>query len=256
MHVVVLASGSSGNATLVRNGSTAVVVDAGVSARQLTLRLAALGMTLADLDGILLTHEHGDHTCALKAALAKAPVPVFANTFTRQALEAGGTNAPWRIFETGSTFDVGTLRVRAFAVPHDAVDPVGFRIESAGRSFGILTDLGHATGTVFDALRDIDALLIETNHDTDLLARDAKRPWSIKQRITSRHGHLSNDAAAQVVATLGSPRLRTIVLAHLSRDCNTPDLAISAIQRALGSQSPNVAVHCASPDRPVSFEVH
>jgi phosphoribosyl 1,2-cyclic phosphodiesterase len=249
--VITLASGSEGNATLVRNETATFLVDAGLSARQLTTRLLAVGTPPEQLSGILLTHEHCDHTSALKVLLMRHQLPVFCNPLTARALqEAGLVHGNWKLFQTGSDFSLGSFAIRAFSVPHDAADPVGFRISSNGSCFGVLTDLGYATRLVFEMLRGIRALLIETNHDEELLQKDARRPWSVKQRILSRHGHLSNTAAARVLSELEAP-LQQIILGHLSRDCNSPQLALDSAARGLATGCSNQAsIHCAGQDAP------
>ncbi|MET0253793.1 MAG: MBL fold metallo-hydrolase [Terrimicrobiaceae bacterium] len=250
--VITLASGSDGNATLVRNETATFLIDAGLSARQLTARLLATGISPEQLSGILLTHEHGDHTSALKVLLMRHQLPVFCNSLTARALhDAGLVHENWKLFQTGSEFSLGSFTIRAFSVPHDAADPVGFRISSSGSCFGVLTDLGYATRLVFEMLRGIQALLIETNHDEELLQKDARRPWSVKQRILSRHGHLSNAAAARVLSELEAP-LQHIIIGHLSRDCNSPQLALDSVARALAIAgcSAQASVHCAGQDAP------
>jgi phosphoribosyl 1,2-cyclic phosphodiesterase len=235
LEVTILASGSAGNAALVRGGGTRILLDAGLSARRLTDRLAACGVAPESLDGIVLTHEHGDHTAALRVLCAKREIPVYANRMTAAALEAGPMAGyrNWRFFANGAAFSVGGLTVESFSVPHDAVDPVGFLIRSAAATFGLLTDLGHATQLVIERMREADALFIETNYDDDLLQRDTRRPWSVKQRISSRHGHLSNRAAAEVVGELAAGRLGSVLLGHLSRDCNSAELAVAAVAAPL-----------------------
>ena len=250
--VITLASGSDGNATLVRNETATFLIDAGLSARQLTARLVETGTSPEQLSGILLTHEHGDHTSALKGLLMRHQLPVFCNPLTARALQdAGLVHGNWKLFQTGSEFPLGSFSIRAFSVPHDAADPVGFRISANGSCFGVLTDLGYATRLVFEMLRGIRALLIETNHDEELLQKDARRPWSVKQRILSRHGHLSNTAAARVLTELEAP-LDQIILGHLSRDCNSPRLALDSAARALAiaGWSAHANVHCAGQDAP------
>ena len=251
--VITLASGSEGNATLVRKESAAFLVDAGLSARQLEARLLAMGSSTEELSGILLTHEHGDHTSALKVLLTRHEhLPLFCNPLTARALrESGLIHEDWKLFETGSEFSLGSFAIRAFSVPHDAADPVGFRISSNGSCFGVLTDLGYATRLVFEMLRGIRVLLIETNHDEELLQKDSRRPWSVKQRILSRHGHLSNSAAARVLSELEAP-LERIILGHLSRDCNSPQLALDSAAQAvaLTGCSARASIHCARQDEP------
>ena len=251
LEVTILASGSAGNSALVRCGATSILLDAGLSARKLTERLAACGMAPEALDGVVLTHEHGDHTAALRVLCAKREIPVYANRMTAAALEAGSMEGHrnWRFFANGSTFCVGELTIEAFSVPHDAADPVGFLIRNTEATFGLLTDLGHATQLVIERMREADALLIETNYDEDLLQRDTRRPWSVKQRITSRHGHLSNRAAADVVAELAEGRLRTLLLGHLSRDCNSEPLAVAAVAAPLERVGRReVSIYCAAQD--------
>jgi len=141
----------------------------------------------------------------------------------------------WRLFETGRAFSVGSLEIESFSVPHDAVDPVGYVIRDGSGALGVLTDMGYATKMAIERVREAHTVLIETNHDEQMLQADTKRPWSVKQRILSRHGHLSNDAAGAVARELmGSGNIQRFVLGHLSRDCNSSELAIEAVARALG----------------------
>lgn len=238
-----LGSGSSGNAAVVRAGGTTVLLDAGLSARRLLTRLAAAGFSPDDLDAVLLTHEHGDHAGGLPVLLRTLRCPVYATRLTAEEVrgqDPRNTAASWQIFATGSSFAVGSLRVSAFSVPHDAADPVGFTLECGGTLLGLLTDLGHVNNSVAHHVSGVHCLFVEANHDEALLQADTKRPFSIKQRIMSSHGHLSNAAAGNLSARIAGSRLRHVVLGHLSRDCNEPDLAVSAVRSALGGAS---AVH-------------
>ncbi len=244
MEVLVLGSGSAGNSTLVRGGGACVLVDAGLSAKQMECRLMASGVDPSSIDGVLLTHEHSDHTGGLKVFLKRWKIPLYCNALTARALKCPEIPGGVRLFETGSRFSIKDLQIRSFTVPHDASDPVGFRIEEEKSGFGVLTDLGYATRLVVEALREIHGLLVETNYDDALLQSDTKRPWSVKQRIASRHGHLSNADAAELVSKLEAPALETVILCHLSRDCNTPDLAVGAVGGKLQPRNPRV--HCAS----------
>lgn len=253
MEVIVLASGSSGNAALVRSGSTQVLVDAGLSCRQLCLRLAAVGVPNPSvLDGIVLTHEHGDHMSAVRLMTKKFDVPVYANRNTAAAMSMDGRAADlaWRFFSTGAEFSVGGLMIESFAVPHDASEPVGFCVRNTAEAFGFLTDLGHTTAALAERLREVSGLLIEANYDDALLAADLKRPWSIKQRIQSRHGHLSNDEAARFVSQLAGGRLRNVIVGHLSRDCNSPESADACFARYLGGPGGAMRVTCVHQDAP------
>jgi phosphoribosyl 1,2-cyclic phosphodiesterase len=249
LEVTILASGSAGNSALVRCGGTRILLDAGLTARRLTDRLAACGVAPEALDAIVLTHEHGDHTAALRVLCAKREIPVYANRMTAAALEAGpmAGHRNWRFFANGAAFAVGELTVESFSVPHDAVDPVGFLIRNASATLGLLTDLGHATQLVIERMREADALFIETNYDDELLQRDTRRPWSVKQRISSRHGHLSNRAAAEVIGELAEGRLARVLLGHLSRDCNSAELAVAAVAAPLARVGRgDVPIYCAA----------
>lgn len=248
--IITLGSGSAGNATLIRAEGSTFLVDAGLSAKQLTMRLQACGTSVEHLSGILLTHEHHDHTSSLKVLLARHELPVYCNAMTAHSLKEGGlAHKNWKIFQTGHEFTLGTFTVRAFLVPHDAAEPVGFRISGPGGCMGVLTDLGHATHSILDALRGVRSILIETNYDEKLLQNDTKRPWSVKSRISSRHGHLSNVAAGRVLADLAAP-LENVIIGHLSRDCNSPELAVGAIRQCLDAAgyTPATTIHCAAQD--------
>ncbi len=225
-----LGSGSGGNCTLIETGKTAILVDAGMSCRQITQRLAGVGRPLHEIAGILVTHEHSDHIRALPVLCKGHPIPVFANRFTAEAVahDSHG-NFSWRLFETGHHFDIGDLTIESFSIPHDAQDPVGFVIHNCNASVGFVTDLGYATRLVADRIRSLDALVLEANHDVKMLQDNPDRPWATKQRILSRHGHLSNEDAAKLAGETVTSRLRHLVLAHLSRDCNRPELAHKTI---------------------------
>ncbi len=246
MEITVLGSGSSGNATLLRGGGIRLLIDAGLSCRQLEGRLRAKGLAPEEIDGILLTHEHTDHARGARMFCNKWRAPIYCNSLTARALEPDFPGDSLRIFETGAPFAVGRLSIRSFPVPHDAMDPVGFRIEEGSCAFGFLTDLGHVSRAILEALRGVQALLIEANYEETLLERDTKRPWAVKQRIASRHGHLSNADAARALAQMDAPELEALILCHLSRDCNSPDLALSAASAVPGRR----AVLCATQTTP------
>jgi len=226
IHITVLGSGSGGNCALVATDTTALLVDAGLSCRQIAERLASVGRSLDNIHAVLLSHEHSDHVSALAVLCKHRAIPVFANRFTAEAVARdAGTRVAWRVFETGRSFQVGDITVESFSVPHDAQDPVGFVIHNGTASVGFATDLGHATRVVADRFRALDALVLESNHDVKMLQDNPHRPWATKQRILSRHGHLSNEDAARFAGEIVTDRLRHLVLAHLSRDCNKPELA-------------------------------
>jgi phosphoribosyl 1,2-cyclic phosphodiesterase len=234
VQLTILGSGSAGNCAYLETDETRLLIDAGFSGRQIRQRLATIGRTPESLHGILITHEHTDHVQGLATLAARLQVPLYCNRLTKEAIETQlQTRFDCRIFTTGSTFEVGDVTVDTFAVPHDAYDPVGFLLRTVAGSVGFLTDLGHATKLVIERVRCANILLLETNHDLKLLQEDTKRPWSIKQRILSRHGHLSNDAAADLAEQIVSGDLRHLYLAHLSRDCNRPELAHSVVSGRL-----------------------
>ncbi|MGF1656531.1 MAG: MBL fold metallo-hydrolase [Verrucomicrobiales bacterium] len=248
LHLTILASGSSGNAALVESDRTKILVDAGISCRQLVQRMMAAGVTPLELDGIFLTHEHIDHTTGLEVFLKQFRVPIYVNALTKETLCRGklAERGDWRIFPTGGRFELKDLVVTAFSVPHDAVDPVGFTFARGRAKLGFLTDLGHATKMAMDRIRGVDTLLVEANYDEQWLLNDTKRPWSIKQRIMSRHGHLSNEAAAEVIAGMQSAIPRQLVLGHLSQDCNTPEIAVRTMVKRLKTiDQPMPDIFCA-----------
>lgn len=243
--VTILGSGSAGNAAVVESGSTRILVDAGLSARQLSLRLEQAGIAPDSLDAILVTHEHADHAQGLAVFCKKRATGIFCNAHTAQALKQTSmvNFQNWRLFSTGSDFTVGDFSIQTFSVPHDAADPVGFVLRCGGSALGYLTDLGFATKLVQERIREVHTLFIETNHDEKLLQDDTRRPWAVKQRIMSRHGHLSNAAAAEVVAGSLHQGLQRVILGHLSRDCNTPELAATTMLARLEREgSRHVAV--------------
>lgn len=227
-----------------------MLIDAGLSARQIDLRIASLELEGLALDGILLTHEHGDHTRGLDVFLRNRKVPVYCNIRTAEVLRRGiRSEVEWRVFESGDGFRVGDLEIRSFYVPHDAVEPMGYVIRREEAALGVVSDIGHATTLVQEQLRGVDSLYLEANYDEAMLQSDTKRPWSTKQRISSRHGHLSNLQAAELVEAIAGPRLHQVVLGHLSRDCNHPDVARkTVVDRLEGIGLHAVEVLCAGQD--------
>ncbi len=248
----ILGSGSNGNCAYLETDDTRILIDAGFSGRQIRHRLAAIERTPETLQGILITHEHSDHTQGLAPLAVKLQLPIYCNRLTKEAIEAQlECRFNCRLFVTGDSFEVGDIAVDTFSVPHDAYDPVGFLLHTSSGRIGYLTDLGHATKLVIERVRTANILLLEANHDVKLLQDDTKRPWSTKQRILSRHGHLSNDAAADVAGQIASAELRQLFLGHLSRDCNRPELAhrvVSARLQSIGAT--HIRVESTSQDTP------
>ena len=236
MRLTVLGSGSSGNCAVVSTGETTLLLDAGLSAKQIVSRLEVAGLCADRLDGILLTHEHQDHTRGLEIFCKNRGIPLLCTALTRETLlrEIPFRTPPtWKVMQTGCRFEFRDLRIECFPVPHDAVDPVGYAIADGESRLGFLSDVGHVTNLIRDRLAGADSLFVEANYDARLLEADIKRPWAIKQRISSRHGHLSNQQTAELIEELAHPALHHIVLGHLSDDCNDPALAVRHIREVL-----------------------
>ncbi len=247
----VLASSSAGNAALVECGDTMVLVDAGISARRIQNCLKQRGMTFGDLTAILITHEHIDHCRAVTQISQKSPLPVYCTRYTGIELREKAPEAAFLFFEPGQSFSLGALRVTPFSVSHDAVDPVGFRFDCGEVGLGWLTDTGYIPRHIPPFLSGLRALYLESNYNPALLENDPRRPRSLKQRIASAQGHLSNEQACELVASLDTSHLESLVLAHLSRDCNTPDLALGAMRQTLDHLRRDTALFCAAPDEPL-----
>ncbi len=232
----ILGSGSKGNCAYLETDQVRLLIDAGFSTRQIRQRLASIGRSPESLTAILVTHEHSDHIQGLGGIAEKLRIPVYCNRLTRDAIESlMGIRLLSHLFETGAGFEIGDIAVESFSIPHDAQDPVGFLIRTATANIGFLTDLGHATTLVLDRVKPAHALVLEANYDMKLLQEDTRRPWSIKQRIAGRHGHLSNEAAADAVQEIVSADLQHLFLGHLSQDCNRPELAMDTVSSRLQS---------------------
>jgi phosphoribosyl 1,2-cyclic phosphodiesterase len=251
--LTILGSGSTGNAAHIETENTRLLIDAGLSARQIEERLASSGKDVASLHAILVTHEHSDHVQGLRVLSSRYRIPIYSNKLTREAVlencasQAGGARflSEWKLFETGRRFNAGDFEVEPFSIPHDATDPVGFLFHAGNRSICFLTDLGHATSLALEKARRANVLVLETNYDVKMLQNDPHRPWSLKQRISGRHGHLSNDEAAGVLQSIMSDRLEHVFLSHLSQECNLPTIAssvISAKLAELGASHVNMTV--------------
>jgi phosphoribosyl 1,2-cyclic phosphodiesterase len=222
----ILGSGSGGNCAYLETAEARVLVDAGFSPRQIRKRLESIGRVPENLTAILITHEHSDHVQGLTGIAAKLNIPVYCNRATKEAFEYQlQTKFTCNLFNTGASFEIGDVQVDTFAIPHDAQDPVGFLIRTPAGNLGFATDLGHATRLVLERIRPANVLVLESNHDVKMLQDCPRRSWSLKQRILGRHGHLSNVAAAEAAAHVMSAELKHLYLAHLSRECNRPELA-------------------------------
>ncbi len=227
-----LGSGSSGNATLFSDGNAHVLVDVGLSGRETTRRLRECGLNPKDISAIVVSHEHGDHCRGVGPFAKNLDIPVF---ITDAAYQASGLSlAPDRLrrIETGRTFDIAGMVVTPFSVPHDAADPIGITIEKAGVKIALVLDLGYISGLVVERLRGCDGIILESNHDANML-QIGPYPWALKQRVNGKLGHLSNEAVAEFLRSGFDGRARHIVLAHLSEKNNLPELALDSARRAL-----------------------
>ena len=232
--LTILGSGSAGNCAYVETGEARVLVDAGLSPRQIRQRLAGIGRAPENLTAILVTHEHSDHIQGLVGIAGKLGIPVYCNRATKDEIEFQlKARLDYRLFATGGSFEIADVVVDTFTIPHDAQDPVGFLLRTAVGNLGFVTDLGHVTKLVLERIRAANALVLEANHDVKMLQDCPRRPWSLKQRILGRHGHLSNAAAAEAVQEIMSAGLRHLYLAHLSRECNRPELAFRVVNERL-----------------------
>lgn len=221
-----------------------MLIDAGLSAREINRRLSLAGRQLTDVCAVCVSHEHSDHCRGLRALHLRYGLPVYVNEPTATALEqiAGYGNMTWTIFRSEEPFAIGNLVIDPLMVSHDASEPVGFVVsDHSGKRAGIVTDLGMVSGTLRSRLATCDVIILESNHDADRL-RTCGRPPRLKQRIAGRQGHLCNTMAAELLADLSGGCLQTVFLAHLSLECNTPELAIGELKRVFRDRS------CALPD--------
>lgn len=236
MRVCLLASGSKGNAVYVESGMSRLLLDAGLAAKELTRRLSGIGVAAEALDALLVSHEHSDHCRGLGPMARRYALPVYLHPETRRALPRLGVIADHREFEVGDRFTLRNVEVQTFPLTHDAAAPVGYTVESAEGKIGIATDLGIATRLVAERLRGCRVLILEANHDEEML-RDGPYPWPLKQRIRSNHGHLSNPASAELLRGLLWDGLEAVFLAHLSETNNTPALAEQSAREVLDHQT-------------------
>ena len=245
--VSVLASGSRGNSAIVRSSSTSILVDAGISCKETFKRLRAIGDDPHKINAIVITHEHTDHVHGLLVLARKLNVPVYMTGHTQAAWAKAMRDdegvrpqlAKLEVFSAGEGFQVGDIAVMPFTIPHDAVDPVGFTFKAEGVKVGFATDLGYIPASVRDRLRCCDLLLIESNHDVEML-RVGPYPWSVKQRVMSRVGHLSNHALADFFASDYDGGAAYVVLAHLSEHNNHPEIARREAEKALSHRGPTL----------------
>ena len=233
MRFASLGSGSKGNALIVEVGKTRLLLDCGLTVTEVTSRLARRGLEVDDLDAIVVTHEHSDHLGGVTGIARRNEIPIYLTYGTLTALNADReATGPVTVINGDTPFAIGDIELRPFPVPHDAHEPVQFVFSDGKHCLGVLTDTGSSTPHIERMLSGLDALMLECNHDLDMLAR-GNYPAQLKQRISGRFGHLDNDSAAQLLRNVDCSRLQYFVAAHLSQQNNTPELARMAIGRAL-----------------------
>ena len=225
-----LFSGSSGNALFIGAGDTRILIDAGMPGKAIERALNEIGVLPETLTAIAVTHEHSDHVKGVGIMSRKYHIPVYANERTWNAMaRTVGDIAPRnrRMFEDEEDFYIGDLALYPFSIPHDAADPVGYKVYYGGRSVATATDMGYMKKSVLKTLSGVDVLLLESNHDPDLLMQNPHYSLYLKQRILGNHGHLSNAASAEALVSLCESGVRQVLLGHLSGENNTPELALS-----------------------------
>ena len=259
--VASLGSGSKGNATYIGTSERGVLIDCGISTRQILARMDAVGLGDATLDAVLLTHEHTDHVgaCAvLERALFKRQgdaVPFYATAGTAEGMRASLRPQGLDIARAGMPVQIGSLRAEPHRVPHDTLEPVAWVVQHGNTRAGVITDLGHLTRGTARMMGSLDVAVLEFNHDTERLM-DGPYPWHLKQRIRGRHGHLSNDEGARLLREAASERLRHVLLAHLSEENNSPQLAFEAAEQGLkASAAMHAVLHVAQQGVPTSVRV-
>ncbi|MDH4284516.1 MAG: MBL fold metallo-hydrolase [Gallionellaceae bacterium] len=242
MRFASLGSGSEGNALVVQTGQTCVLMDCGFTLAGATARLARLGLSADHIDGIVVTHEHADHIAGVALLARKYSIPVWLTHGTMQACKSALHGVPELTeIDPHHVFTIGELQVQPYAVPHDAMEPVQYIFGNGVRRLGVLTDAGCSTPHIKAMLDGCDALVLECNHDPAMLA-NGDYPYSLKQRVGGRFGHLNNSEAAALLVQLDNRRLQHVVAAHLSRKNNTRELAVGALSTALGCAADWIAV--------------
>ncbi|HUI40824.1 MAG TPA: MBL fold metallo-hydrolase [Terriglobia bacterium] len=251
LRICVLGSGSKGNSTWIATARTRLLIDAGLSGRETCARLAAVGERPESCNAIVISHEHSDHVTGLRKLALDLGRPVYINQATREALTWDPRITAFEMFVAGEKFTIGDIEITPFSVPHDAADPVAFTFEAEGLKIGLVTDLGYVPEHVKQHVHGCHALIFESNHDVEML-RVGPYPWFIKQRVMSRHGHLSNATTAEFLADAYDGGAQVLVLAHLSETNNHPEIArltaLEALERLAKGTAPEL--HLASQSAP------
>lgn len=230
-----LYSGSSGNSLFVQTPNTKVLIDAGESAKKIELALANMEVAVTDIDAILVTHEHSDHIRGLGTLSKKFNIPIYANRETWEAMPEVTEKVQdenQNLFSVNENFDIGDLKILPFSIPHDAANPCGFNICYHNQKISIATDIGHMDGKIIKNLEDSSFILLESNYDPNIL-KCSRYPYSLKQRIAGPNGHLSNEAAGKTIGYLMNSGLKNVMLGHLSKENNFPELAYQTVVEEL-----------------------
>lgn len=237
---VSLVSGSSGNCTFISDGRTKLLVDCGMSGKALEKSLNDIGECAADIAAILVTHEHIDHVKGVGIISRRYDIPIYSSTGTHGAMEIGKVKDENRYF-TSDSFEIGNIGVSAFAIPHDAAQPQGYSFFLGGEKLSVATDIGHMTDDIIQALKGSNRILLEANHDVDML-KMGTYPFSLKQRILGDRGHLSNDSAAQCAVLLANSGTKSIMLGHLSDENNYPQIAYNTVMNKLRAEKIDISL--------------
>jgi phosphoribosyl 1,2-cyclic phosphodiesterase len=251
-----LASSSSGNTTFIGTEKTRILIDAGLSRRETFERLQDIGEDPQRLDAVVVSHEHTDHVGGLGPILRRLDIPVYMSRLAAPAIAWGDMEPKLQMFQAGESFTVGDLRIETFTIPHDSIDPVGFCVCAGAFRLGLVTDLGYLPGSVKFHLMGTDFLILESNHDIDML-KVGPYPWSVKQRVMGRNGHLSNDFVSDFILEGMDGCLRTLVLGHLSEQNNHPEIARLCALQAMQKRSMPAELVVVDPKKPSAvFQIH
>lgn len=243
LSVCVLASGSRGNSIYISDGETSILVDAGLSGKEIERRMKIRDIAPESINAVVISHDHTDHVQGAGVMSRRYKIPVYMNPKTYFAAEKRiGKPYELKSFECGDSFMIGSLKIHPFSISHDAADPSGFTVEVDNKKIGIATDLGVANLIVRQYLKDSNILVLEANHDPVMLLANENYPWVLKQRVKSRKGHLSNEEAGELLTELVHKELTHIVLAHLSQDNNSPEKAFEVIKPVLEGFNVNISV--------------
>lgn len=233
-------SGSSGNCSYISDGTTKILVDCGLSGKKLTEALNSVYVPISELDAILITHEHSDHTKGLGVLSRKYHIPIYSTAGTLLSVSVGEIDDSLKNYiEADKDFEIGSIGIRPFSISHDAADPVGYCFYINNKKYSVATDMGILTKSVFDEIKGSDSIILESNHDVDML-QFGSYPYPLKRRILSNYGHLSNETAARAAVALAKSGTKHIMLGHLSRENNRPEIAMLESFNALTDAGANV----------------